>query len=204
LTGSGFADSIPASLEHSSSPPGRVRPRRRHVRRLRDASFLPAPARRRPATACATLAACATCATLALPAGADAQAPPERRDAAATGADLALGVADDRAALRGRVLDAQGRPVTHAQVAVHGPEGTSGLPRGAAVDAAGRFIVPGLPAGRYRVRVTALGYAPDERGWTAPADARPTARRRSPSPSAPRARRSPACASSGRSGAPRR
>ncbi len=107
-----------------------------------------------------TLAAAAVCAPLLAPAAARAQAPAE------------AGPAQPAASLTGRVVDAAGRPVPHAQLAVFGPD--SAPPRGAAVDAEGRFAVRDLPAGRYRVRVTALGYLPEERADVA-ADGAPLA-----------------------------
>jgi iron complex outermembrane receptor protein len=88
------------------------------------------------------------------------------QDAPALGAAARAGAG----ALTGRVLDARGRPVAHAQVAVLGPDGAAGggPPVGAAVDAEGRFAVAELAPGRYRVRVTALGYVPEERADVAP------------------------------------
>ena len=120
------------------------------------------PARPSRAATSATLAA-ALAAAIALPAAGGAQQVPPAGGAVAAVAEAGAG-----GALRGRVLDGEGRPVAHAQVAVYGPGAATGTPRGVAVDADGRFAVAGLPAGRYRVRVTAVGYAPAERAWDAP------------------------------------
>ena len=56
--------------------------------------------------------------------------------------------------LRGQVLDAQGRPVPFASVAV------PALTQGATADENGRFMLPGLPAGPQRLQVSAVGFAP--------------------------------------------
>ncbi|MFN3596444.1 MAG: TonB-dependent receptor [Rubricoccaceae bacterium] len=61
--------------------------------------------------------------------------------------------------LQGAVSEAGGVPLPGASVRVFVPEGP---PRGAAADAAGRFVVPGLPAGAHRVEVRFVGYRPFE------------------------------------------
>lgn len=61
-------------------------------------------------------------------------------------------------AIRGRVVDAGGAPVRHAQVVAR--DERTGAERGAGVDDAGRYVVRPLAAGRYTVRVRALGFEP--------------------------------------------
>ncbi len=66
--------------------------------------------------------------------------------------------------LRGQVLDAQGRPVPFASVAV------PALTQGATADENGRFTLPGLPAGPQRLQVSAVGFAPATPTVTLPTD----------------------------------
>ena len=98
--------------------------------RLRDVSSSCAPSRSGPTLAVALLA------VLALAGPALAAAP--------------------RGAVRGRVLDPQGRAVASARVSVEGP----GASRTVETDAAGAFTVLELPAGRYRLEAKADGFAP--------------------------------------------
>jgi iron complex outermembrane receptor protein len=65
------------------------------------------------------------------------------------------------ATIRGRVLDQAGRPVPHAQVVAR--DERTGAERGAAVDDAGRYVLRPVAAGRYTLRVRALGFQPAER-----------------------------------------
>jgi iron complex outermembrane receptor protein len=65
-------------------------------------------------------------------------------------------------ALRGTVLDAAGRPVPYASVAV------PALHQGTTADGAGAFTLAGLPAGPQRLEVSAVGYAPASPGVTLP------------------------------------
>ncbi|AMR27565.1 energy transducer TonB [Hymenobacter psoromatis] len=55
--------------------------------------------------------------------------------------------------LRGLVLDAQGRPVPFASVAI------PALTQGTTADENGHFTLPGLPAGPQKLQVSAVGYA---------------------------------------------
>ncbi|MDJ0366789.1 TonB-dependent receptor [Hymenobacter sp. H14-R3] len=65
--------------------------------------------------------------------------------------------------LRGQVLDADGRPVPFASVAV------PVLTQGTTADDNGRFSLPGLPAGAQQVQVSAVGYATTTAAVTIPA-----------------------------------
>ena len=64
-------------------------------------------------------------------------------------------------AVRGRIVDAAGAPVGHAQVVAR--HGGSGAERGASVDSAGRYLIGALDTGGYTIRVRALGYEPASR-----------------------------------------
>ncbi|SMB80419.1 TonB-dependent receptor [Hymenobacter roseosalivarius DSM 11622] len=66
--------------------------------------------------------------------------------------------------LRGQVLDAAGRPVPFASVAV------PVLSQGATADENGRFTLPDLPAGPHKLRVSAVGYATTTPAVTLPTD----------------------------------
>lgn len=68
-----------------------------------------------------------------------------------------VGLGQGRGEVAGKVRDAEGGPVSHAEVIV----GSSR--RGVAVDGEGRFVVSGLPVGRHSLQVVAVGYAPDRR-----------------------------------------
>lgn len=60
------------------------------------------------------------------------------------------------ALLRGRVLDSRQQPVEYATVALlSGAD--SAFTRGTLTDTTGRFILPALPAGSFRIRITAVG-----------------------------------------------
>ncbi|WP_284352594.1 TonB-dependent receptor [Roseisolibacter agri] len=60
--------------------------------------------------------------------------------------------------MRGRVVDAAGAPVRHAEVVVR--QERTGAERAAAVDAEGRYTLRPLAAGTYTLRVRAVGYQP--------------------------------------------
>ncbi|MEP6589721.1 MAG: TonB-dependent receptor [Gemmatimonadota bacterium] len=59
-----------------------------------------------------------------------------------------------QASLGGQVVDVAGRPIAHAAIRL--PE----LRRSATTDASGRFVLPELPAGRWQLGITAIGFAP--------------------------------------------
>lgn len=61
----------------------------------------------------------------------------------------------------GRVTDAIGLPIRHAQVVVRDEQ--TGNELGGLVDATGRYVLHLTVAGSYSVRVRAVGYAPEER-----------------------------------------
>ena len=89
---------------------------------------------------------------------AHAQAPP--RDAVAP---PAVG----NARINGRVITADtGNPIARAQVHVNSP--ALAKPRQAVTDATGRYEITGLPAGRYKVSVSRLGFVALEHGQTRP------------------------------------
>jgi len=67
--------------------------------------------------------------------------------------------------IRGAVTDTTGRPAAGAVVHV------MGTPYGALVDSAGQYRVLGVPAGRYQVRVSQLGFSPDSAAITLGANA---------------------------------
>lgn len=60
--------------------------------------------------------------------------------------------------IRGRIVDAAGAPVRHAQVVAR--EARTGVERGAAVDASGAYVLRALRPGEYTLRVRAVGYQP--------------------------------------------
>jgi iron complex outermembrane receptor protein len=66
--------------------------------------------------------------------------------------------------LSGQVLDAAGRPLPFASVAV------PVLSRGATADENGRFALPNLPAGSHQLQVSAVGYATATPSATVPTD----------------------------------
>ena len=62
------------------------------------------------------------------------------------------------AVLVGRVVSVTGAPVAHAAVALQLQDGGGGAaPRAARLDSTGGFQFVALPAGRYRLRVAAIG-----------------------------------------------
>jgi outer membrane receptor protein involved in Fe transport len=77
-------------------------------------------------------------------------------------------------AIRGRVIDAATQPVPRGSVAVR-RGGDTALVGGAAVRADGSFQIEGLPAGRYTVRIRALGWGPLERSGVVLSAERPVA-----------------------------
>src|SRR5918994_5786105 len=87
--------------------------------------------------------------------GASAQAPPRDPRSADTPAT---------AAISGRVTAADtGRPLRRARISVTSAE-TGGRPRTGSTGTDGRYEVPDLPAGRYRIRVERSGYLSLEYG----------------------------------------
>ena len=75
---------------------------------------------------------------------------------------LAAAASAQPAALRGRVLEAgTARPVVGASVVLRVP-GEAVPAAGTAADAEGRFVVSGIAPGRYRLVVSAVGFAPHE------------------------------------------
>ncbi len=77
---------------------------------------------------------------------------------------LLLPLALQAQTLTGQVLDAAGRPVPFASVAV------PTLSQGTTADESGRFTLPGLPAGAQKLQVSAVGYASATPGITLPTD----------------------------------
>lgn len=63
------------------------------------------------------------------------------------------------AALRGRVLDSRQHPIEYATVALLSAPDSSFI-KGTLTDTTGRFFLPALPTGSFRVRITAVGMAP--------------------------------------------
>ena len=63
------------------------------------------------------------------------------------------------AVLRGRVLDGSQQPVEYATVALI-TVADSNFVTGTLTDTLGRFVLPALPVGSFRVRITAVGLAP--------------------------------------------
>ncbi|WP_051718332.1 TonB-dependent receptor [Hymenobacter sp. IS2118] len=77
---------------------------------------------------------------------------------------LLLPLALQAQTLTGQVLDAAGRPVPFASVAV------PALNQGTTADESGRFALSGLPAGAQKLQVSAVGYASATPGITLPTD----------------------------------
>lgn len=74
---------------------------------------------------------------------------------------LAAPLAAQTGTVTGQITDAtSGAPLNGAQVSV------DGTTRGALTNAAGRYLIPGVPAGTYTVRVTYLGYRTVEQSVT--------------------------------------
>ncbi|MGI4872282.1 MAG: TonB-dependent receptor domain-containing protein [Janthinobacterium lividum] len=72
--------------------------------------------------------------------------------------------------LTGTVTDAgTGKPVSYATVAVINPATNSPVNGGVCGDD-GKFVLPGIPAGTYRVEISFLGYQTQSRPVTVPAD----------------------------------
>jgi OmpA-OmpF porin, OOP family len=84
------------------------------------------------------------------PASCGATLPPDFADVALRCELVAL---PKLGSLRGRVLDAQGKPVANAKVALTGPS-----PINLESDAGGAFAQDSLPAGQYEARVEATGF----------------------------------------------
>ncbi len=86
------------------------------------------------------------------------------------GCVLALSAhAQDKGAISGRVMDKRtGHAIPFASVNV--PEAK----RGGLTDSEGQYLIPGLPAGTYTVRVQFLGYSNEERAGVVVAPGKPT------------------------------
>ena len=63
--------------------------------------------------------------------------------------------------VQGRIVDAAGAPVGHAQLLAR--EESTGAERGASVDSTGRYSIGALPPGEYTIQVRALGFEPASR-----------------------------------------
>lgn len=63
--------------------------------------------------------------------------------------------------IQGRVVNAAGAPIGHAQVIAR--DERAGVERGAAVDSAGSYVIHALPPAKYTVLVRALGFEPASR-----------------------------------------
>jgi len=74
-----------------------------------------------------------------------------------------LAVQAQTAGIRGRVQSAEGQPLEFATVTLH-READSVVVKAEFSDAAGQFVLPPSPAGRYRVAASQVGY---ERAWSA-------------------------------------
>lgn len=89
--------------------------------------------------------------------------PPMMRDAAPGEQKTGKGV------IRGRVTNADGRPLRRARVSVSGPD--VGGAKSASTNTQGRFEIRDLPAGRFSVVVTRSGYIGQTFGQRRPGDA---------------------------------
>ena len=66
-----------------------------------------------------------------------------------------VAVAQSTGSIQGAIHDASGASIAHAQIGITGVE--TGLVRRSESDAAGTYVVPSLPPGRYTVTVDAQG-----------------------------------------------